>query len=346
MKRKILLAVAMLLCILPVLTFCADPAGPGRETDTGPGTSAPPQATEPVTRTEPTVFGDFSYTLDSSVATITAYSGAQAELTIPETVDGFPVGKIGRMAFANHGEIRSLTVPGCVTEIGDFAFFRCEQLASVILGDGVQKIGMSCFNGCASLREAAHTGSLEIIEELAFRGCEALENFDLTGAYSVGQRAFAETGLVSVTVPESVKYLSNASFLGCRQLRSATILSRQEYLSDHMFAYCDSLTEVVLPDSLNIIGEYSFYRCTSLTSLTLPAACSRLKGFCLFGCTSLETVYFLHDGGMRIDGDAMEFLPSLKTVFYAGTAAARAGWTVEGPNYALTAASFEDGYRG
>ena len=349
MKKTIPALLILLVCAFLLLTSCSRPDGNVQDPETSGGpadTSSQSPPPEPVTRTEPVVSGDYAYTLENSLATITSYTGSAAELTIPETLDGFPVVAIGRMAFANHEEIVRLTVPGCVTRIGDFAFYHCGSLVSVALGDGVQTIGRSSFNACRSLAEVSHTGSLDTVDEIAFQGCGALTEFDLEGVRFIGLRAFANSGLTSLKIPGSVKYLDNAAFLGCEDLASAEISAEISYLPDYLFAYCSSLQSVLLPETLNILGEYSFYRCTALETLRLPAVCYRLKDFSLFGCTSLQTIFLLYDGSFRIQEDALEFLPALKTIYYAGSSDTMAGWQIESSNYALGAAEIVYGFAG
>lgn len=50
------------------------------------------------------------------------------------------------------------------------------------------------------------------------------------------------SGLTSVTIPESVKYVSHSAFAGCSSLTSVTILEGVTSIVDRAFGYCKNLT--------------------------------------------------------------------------------------------------------
>ena len=68
-------------------------------------------------------YGDFVYTVSDGEATITDYTGSATDLTIPNTLGGYPVTTIGYHAFywCDNGPT-SVTIPDSVTTIGDSAF--------------------------------------------------------------------------------------------------------------------------------------------------------------------------------------------------------------------------------
>jgi len=74
--------------------------------------------------------GDFSYTVADGLATITGYAGIGGDVTIPSTLDGYPVVAIGTSAFGGKTSISSLSISEGVTSIGNNAFSSCSSLAS------------------------------------------------------------------------------------------------------------------------------------------------------------------------------------------------------------------------
>ena len=72
----------------------------------------------------------------------------QGHITIPGTLGGKPVVRIGESALAASLGLTAVTIPDTVTEIGESAFSGCEGLTSVAFPDSVQSIGSRAFWGC------------------------------------------------------------------------------------------------------------------------------------------------------------------------------------------------------
>jgi hypothetical protein len=64
----------------------------------------------------------FNYTTSEGKATITKYTGSDANATIPATINGLPVTVIGARAFEACASLVSVTIPKSATFIGDYAF--------------------------------------------------------------------------------------------------------------------------------------------------------------------------------------------------------------------------------
>lgn len=74
----------------------------------------------------------WQYTVsDQGEVTVTGYTGTAAELTVPETIEGFPVAGIGGAAFADNKTLTSVTLPATVRNIAQGAFTGCGKLQGV-----------------------------------------------------------------------------------------------------------------------------------------------------------------------------------------------------------------------
>ncbi len=145
---------------------------------------------------------------------------------------------------------------------------------------------------------------------------------------TIGDWAFAScTGLVSVTIPESVTSIGKEAFAECRSLEKIEVNSgNNDYYSDdgvlftkdqtlikyppskegsaysipdgvttieeYAFASCTGLTSVTIPGSVTSIGDWAFYGCTSLTSITIPDTVTTIEEYAFASCTSLNTIRF------------------------------------------------------
>ena len=117
---------------------------------------------------------------------------ASGALTIPATIDGFPVTSIGLSAFGGCRSLTSITLPDSITSIGGAAFTVCESLTSITIADGVTSIGESAFDACSSLTSITLPDSVTSIGEEAFSRCYKLTSITIgNGVTSIGHRAFA-----------------------------------------------------------------------------------------------------------------------------------------------------------
>ena len=87
---------------------------------------------------------------------------------------------------------------------------------------------------------------------------------------SIGNRAFANCHITSVTIPDSVTSIGNYAFSHCTDLTSVTIPDSVTSIGGYAFGGCSSLTEVTIPDSVTVIDSGTFIECTDLTSVDIP----------------------------------------------------------------------------
>ena len=112
---------------------------------------------------------------------------------------------------------------------------------------------------------------------------------------TIGHTAFRYSSVTSVTIPDSVTFIS-----------------------DSAFAYCSSLTNISIPNSVTYIGFSAFSSCTSLKSITLPSSLSFISGALFLGCSQLTTIH-IPVSVTSIGNNAFADCPSLMTVTYPGS---------------------------
>jgi len=69
----------------------------------------------------------FTYITNGTAITITGYTALGGDVTIPSTINGYPVTTIGTNAFSG-SILTSVTIPDSVTSIGGYAFSDCYYL--------------------------------------------------------------------------------------------------------------------------------------------------------------------------------------------------------------------------
>ncbi|OYU83200.1 MAG: hypothetical protein CFE24_12525 [Flavobacterium sp. BFFFF2] len=128
------------------------------------------------------------------------------------------------------------------------------------------------------------TGSISIPSQVTNNGTDyAVTGLSINAFYGC-------TGLLSVTIPNSVTTIKNRAFQNCSGLTSVTIPNSVTNIQSDAFASCTSLQSISIPDSVTNISTGVFASCTSLTSVSLPNTITTIANFTFSGCTSLPTI--------------------------------------------------------
>jgi len=234
-----------------------------------------------------------SVTIPASVVSIGERAFDEcASLTTVNFAQGSQLRTIDEQAFAGCAGLTNIIIPASVTSIGDEAFAGCSSLVTVsfVQGSQLRTIGDGAFTDCKSLTSITIPASVTSIGEGAFDGCINLvftvtgnrifsvinggrglvENGTLiafpsasgsiilpSGLTSIGFGAFADTNLISITIPASIISIGDVVFLNCRSLTTVTILANRPPTWDggqRVFGNTSPNLQIIVP--ANSINAY------------------------------------------------------------------------------------------
>jgi len=113
----------------------------------------------------------------------------------------------------------------------------------------------------------------------------------------IGDYAFAETGLTSITLPNSLTSIEEGAFTNCKRLASINIPNSVISIGEWAFHDCTSLTSINIPNSVTDIVDGAFLGCTSLTAINVSAGNSRYSSQDGVLFSKSKTVLYQFPGG-------------------------------------------------
>ena len=107
---------------------------------------------------------------------------------------------------------------------------------------------------------------------------------------SIGDRAFHQIDVTSITIPNSVTSIGKEAFCGCSGLTSITIPNSVTSIGSSVFERCSKLTSITIPNSVTSIGDNAFEGCSKLTSITIPNSVTSIGSSAFYNCSSLTSI--------------------------------------------------------
>ena len=197
------------------------------------------------------------------------------DLVLPETVAdriysqyfGETIG-VNNYAFYN-ASIETVTVPETVQVIGSYAFEGCENLTKVNISDLAAWCRIEFDNASANPLSYARNLYLngEKITDLVLPELVTDSVYVTDLAYGVGNYAFFNIDIDSLTVPSHVQKIGDEAFYG------------------------STVEQITFEEGIDTIG-YSAFEGSNVKALDLPDSLVCIRSCAFLGCRDLETVSF------------------------------------------------------
>ena len=323
----------------PVVSSDDDESSEGED----PRTKAPPWSTY---RAEVVTFSEGITHIGKSTL---RYNREVTSVTLPSTLLS-----IGQNAFSGTS-ITAITIPESVVSIGNLAFSNSD-LVDVVIPDSVVFLGASAFAKCIKLQHLVIGSGVTEINQGLFGNTPYLESVVIgSGVQNINRWLTTDSGLRSLYVPASVKWISPSAFCArsadaleevtvdpdnpnyvsidgrlfdkeCLEMMrylpasagsSYTIPDTVKYIGDNCFLFAGGLEHVILPDGLEFIGSEAFTNCYSLKEMIIPDTVTQIAKN---GISTGGTLDILHVGE-GIDEVTSASIPSISDVrvFSVGT---------------------------
>lgn len=272
-----------------------------------------------------------TFKIANNQATITKCSNSLVgPITLPSVYEGYPVTKIGDMAFEGCDDITDIIIPDSITHIDRAAFYGCNGLTSITIPDSVTSYGSAIFFKCTnlesitvpklaydysnnptlgafwgattpqdnssyvpiSLKTVILSDNFTMVDRFAFAYCNNLENIIIPNTVTtIGYHAFYGcSGITNITIPDSVTGIEASAFYGCKKLKEITIPDSVTIIGDMAFTYCTSLEKVTLGNGLTSLYEEVFSYCKSLSEISFGKNISIIKGSAFYECSNFKKI--------------------------------------------------------
>ncbi len=242
--------------------------------------------------------GDFTYLVFSDgTAAVTAWSGKDGVLQIPETLDGHTVIALENKALYK-AEMSELILPDSLEVVGNYAAMYCTKLEKVTFGKNIRDIGVSAFEsegdntsstGKGMLKTIVWNGTPEVIRDKAFYYAHLLTEIVLpAGVREIGAWAFAKCFAADkIILGEGLGEIGDHAFLKCRAAKEIVIPGTCKTVEVSAFYQCSAVETLTVGEGVETLKKGAFEECASLKTVTLPNSVQTMEAYIFYNCTAL-----------------------------------------------------------
>ena len=218
---------------------------------------------------------------------------------------GSKVGSIPAYVCTNVSSLETVKFNKTVSEIGRYTFYGCSALSNIDLSN-LTEIGKAAFYGCNSL-DIIDLPEAKNIGAEAFMSCGSPSKVSFPKAATIGACAFAQTGIDTVTIPETVTSIDGGAFNYCN-LSKVIFNAPNCYMKESTLAYTNqdayylsanpaffgnaSLTEFDFGKNVEIIPAYACTNVYALKKVSFRAAVTEIGKNAFYGCPTPDEITY------------------------------------------------------
>ena len=260
--------------------------------------------------------------IDMSVATPLTESGNYT-FTIPAGMLQLTIGD----KTVDSPEVKLHYVVKAPLKEGDCFIVDKLRYKIISIEDGTVELTFPDFKNGGSEEDYAHLTTLDTsvtyegveysvtaIGDLALSEVKGIKDFVVPeGIVRIGQAAFWESSLETISIPASVIEIGESCFETCEQLKECTIPATVTTLGNDMFYGCVQMKTISLPEGMTAIPDRFLEGCAALTSVTIPSTVTTVGEFALSECELLAQAD-LPEGVTTLGKFAFAYTPALTSL--------------------------------
>lgn len=203
--------------------------------------------------------------------TIIGCSIEGGNIVIPRMIDGVLITKIGDNAF-NGLNIDNVYIPDSIVSIGNYAFAN-NNINNLKIPSSVKEIGEGAFihNNISNLEidsevilgnACFNDNDLDISKSFFYRDKELISyggnikgNVEVPNIEVIGEKAFYDTYIVSISIPDSVREIKKDAFKN-NYLVEVYLSNNIDYISETAFSNNSYLAEIIVDNSSSNLLNY------------------------------------------------------------------------------------------
>ncbi len=172
-----------------------------------------------------------------------------------------------------------------------WADYKSKWITKVVISADVTHVGAWSFANCRNLGDVEFESPSRLVSvgdyAFAYSGVKNIELPDTVKR--IGEYAFSGGEFTEFVLPESLVYMGKYAFVACHNLAEITVPGTLKVLPVGAFSDCSGLSRVILPETMTYIGSHAFEN-SGIIEITIPEGITRVEGHLFSSCSKLENV--------------------------------------------------------